>query len=57
MGVFQTSWRSRAPPGAALGALSHYADETYLEILNLAQTSNASSRYDPKDNDLDWGDN
>ena len=40
----------------ALGALSHYADNYYLEILNLAQAPNASSRYDPKDDDLDWGD-
>lgn len=41
----------------ALGALSHYADDTYLEILNLAQTPNAPSRYDPKkEDDLDWGD-
>lgn len=39
----------------ALGALSHYADDTYLEILNLAQTPTASSRYDPKEDDLDWG--
>ena len=39
----------------ALGALSHYADDTYLEILNLAQASTASSRYDPKEDDLDWG--
>ena len=39
----------------ALGALSHYADDTYLEILNLAQSSDASSRYDPKEDDLDWG--
>jgi hypothetical protein len=39
----------------ALGALSHYADDTYLEILNLAQAPTASSRYDPKEDDLDWG--
>ncbi len=39
----------------ALGALSHYADDTYLEILNLAKTPNAPSRYDPKEEDLDWG--
>ena len=41
----------------ALGALSHYADDTYLEILNLGQSPNAASRYDPKEDDLDWGDN
>lgn len=39
----------------AMGALCHYADDTYLEILNLAQTPSAPSRYDPKDDDLDWG--
>jgi hypothetical protein len=39
----------------ALGALSHYADDTYFEILNLAQTPTASSRYDPREDDLDWG--
>jgi hypothetical protein len=39
----------------ALGALSHYADDTYVEILNLAQSTTASSRYDPKEDDLDWG--
>jgi hypothetical protein len=43
----------------AINALCYYADDTYLEMLNLAQTSDASSRYDPKDesveDDLDWG--
>lgn len=39
----------------ALGALSYYADDTYLEILNLAKTPGAPSRYDPKEDDLDWG--
>lgn len=41
----------------ALGALCHYADDTYLEILTLAQSPNAVSRYDSKEDDLDWGDN
>ena len=39
----------------ALGALSHYADDTYLEILTLAQQVDASSRYDSKEDELDWG--
>ncbi len=39
----------------ALGALCYYADDTYLEMLNIAQTPEASSRFDPKEDDLDWG--
>jgi hypothetical protein len=39
----------------ALGALSYYADDSYLEVLNLAKTPNAPSRYDAKEDDLDWG--
>jgi hypothetical protein len=40
----------------AIGALCYYADDTYVEMLNLATTPNAASRYDPKpQDDLDWG--
>lgn len=40
----------------AIGALCYYADDTYLEMLNLAQNAGAPSRYDPKpQDDLDWG--
>ncbi|MFZ5916219.1 MAG: YbjN domain-containing protein [Chloroflexota bacterium] len=39
----------------ALGALSHYADDTYLEVLNLAQSPKAASRFDAREDDLDWG--
>lgn len=39
----------------ALGALCHYADDTFLEILNLANKPGAPSRYDAKEDDLDWG--
>jgi len=38
----------------ALGALSYYADETYLEALNLAQNPGAVSHFEEAD-DLDWG--
>lgn len=39
----------------ALGVLSYYADDSYLEVLNLARTPTAPSRYDAKEDDLDWG--
>lgn len=39
----------------ALGALCYYADDTYVEMLNIAQIPGASSRFDPKEDDLDWG--
>jgi len=39
----------------ALGALCYYADDTYVEMLNLAQTLGASSHFDPKEDDSDWG--
>jgi len=39
----------------AINALSYYADEHYLEILNLAQDPTARSRFEPEAEDLDWG--
>jgi hypothetical protein len=42
----------------AIGALCHYADNNYLEILNLAQSPEASSQYlkeETAEDDLDWG--
>ncbi|MDY7040868.1 MAG: YbjN domain-containing protein [Chloroflexota bacterium] len=44
----------------ALGALSYYADETYLEVLTLAQNPNAVSHFEEEKkteeaDDLDWG--
>ncbi len=38
----------------AIGALCYYADDTYVELLNLATNPNATSRY-LKQDDLDWG--
>lgn len=32
----------------ALAVLAHFADDSYLELLNLAQVPGAPSRYDPK---------
>jgi len=37
----------------ALGALCYYADDAYLEMLNIAQSSGARSHFDPQDDDLD----
>ncbi|MBN1888419.1 MAG: YbjN domain-containing protein [Thermoflexales bacterium] len=43
----------------AIGALCYYADDTYVELLNLATKPDAPSRYDAKaeaqEDDLDWG--
>ena len=42
----------------ALGALCYYADDTYVELLNLATNPNTTSRYEAKaqpQDDLDWG--
>lgn len=39
----------------AIGALCYYADDTYVEMLNIAQKPGAASRYDSKEDDLDWG--
>ena len=42
----------------AIGALCHYADNHYLEIINLAQNPKAASPYlkdASTENDLDWG--
>lgn len=38
----------------ALGVLCYCADDMYLEMLNIAQSLSASSRFDPQDDDLDW---
>ena len=37
----------------ALGALCYYADDTYVEMLNIAQSPGASSRFDPQDDEMD----
>ncbi len=40
----------------AIGALCYYADDTYVELLNLGTNAQATSRYDAKpQDDLDWG--
>jgi hypothetical protein len=39
----------------AIGALCYYADDTYVEMLNIAQKTDAASRFDPQEDDLDWG--
>ncbi|MBU0491344.1 MAG: YbjN domain-containing protein [Chloroflexi bacterium] len=42
----------------AIGALSHYADNHYVEVVNLAQSPTAASQYlveATHEDDLDWG--